>query len=42
LVGIAMEIGERMLSRPDMKPEEAAKFATTLALHGFHALPVKG
>jgi AcrR family transcriptional regulator len=42
LVGIAMEIGERMLSRPDMKPEEAARFATTLALNGFHALPVKG
>jgi AcrR family transcriptional regulator len=39
LVGIAMEIGERMLARPEMDPQAAANFATTMAMHGFHALP---
>jgi len=41
LVGIAMEIGERMLSRADMRPGEAAHFATAIALQGLRALPLK-
>lgn len=41
VVGIAMEIGDRMSVREDIDPKTAADFATTLVLHGFHALPVK-
>lgn len=41
VVGIAMEIGDRMIKRPELDAKEAADFATTLVLHGFHALPVK-
>jgi AcrR family transcriptional regulator len=41
VVGIAMEIGDRMIMRAEIEPKIAADFATTLVLHGFHALPVK-
>tara|TARA_R110002110_G_scaffold165930_12_gene366343 strand:+ start:3123 stop:3791 length:669 start_codon:yes stop_codon:yes gene_type:complete len=39
LVGIAMEIGDRMLARPEMDAEQASAFATALVLGGLHALP---
>ena len=42
LVGIAMEIGDRMLRRPAMDADAAAAFATQLVLSGFRALPHKG
>ena len=42
LVGIAMEIGDRMLRRPAMDADAAATFATQLVLNGFRALPHKG
>ena len=42
VVGIAMEIGDRMLRRPDMDPDHASAFATALVLNGFRALPHKG
>lgn len=38
VVGIAMEIGDRMLSRAEPDPKEAAQFATTLVLQGYKAL----
>lgn len=41
VVGIAMEIGDRMIMRAEIDPQTAADFATTLVLHGFHALPMK-
>ena len=42
VVGIAMEIGDRMLRRPEMDPDHASAFATALVLSGFRALPHKG
>ncbi|MBC7101935.1 MAG: TetR/AcrR family transcriptional regulator [Parvibaculum sp.] len=42
VVGIAMEIGDRMLRRPEMDPDEASSFATALVLGGFRALPHTG
>jgi len=42
VVGIAMEIGDRMLRRPEMDPDHASAFATALVLNGFRALPHKG
>ena len=42
LIGGALEIGERMLSRSVRRPEEAADFATAFTLQGLRALPVKG
>lgn len=42
VVGIAMEMGDRMLLRPDVDVEEAAAFATALVLGGVRALPHKG
>ena len=42
VVGIAMEIGDRMLRRPEMDPDEASAFATALVLGGFRALPHTG
>ena len=42
VVGIAMEIGDRMLRRPEMDPDEASTFATELVLGGFRALPHRG
>lgn len=42
VVGIAMEMGDRMLQRPDVDVEEAAAFATALVLGGVRALPHKG
>lgn len=42
VVGIAMEIGDRMLRRPEMDPDEASAFATELVLGGFRALPHRG
>jgi len=42
VVGIAMEIGDRMLRRPEMDPDEASAFATALVLSGFRALPHRG
>jgi AcrR family transcriptional regulator len=41
LCGIAMEVGERMLARSNRNPKEAAEFAVAMAMHGFHALPIK-
>ncbi len=41
LVGIAMEIGDRMLRRPDMDATVASTFATQLVLNGFRALPAR-
>lgn len=42
VVGIAMEVGDRMLRRPEMDPEHAAAFSTALVLAGVRALPAKG
>jgi len=42
VVGMAMEIGDRMLRRPEMDAEAASTFATQLVLSGFRALPHKG
>ncbi|MGB5092485.1 MAG: TetR/AcrR family transcriptional regulator [Parvibaculum sp.] len=41
VVGIAMEIGDRMLARPNPDPQIAATFATTLVLQGYKSLPPK-
>jgi AcrR family transcriptional regulator len=41
VVGIAMEIGDRMILRAEVEPKIAADFATTLVLRGFSALPLK-
>ncbi len=41
VVGIAMEMGDRMLLRQDVDEEEAAAFATALVLGGVRALPHK-
>lgn len=41
VVGIAMELGDRMLRRPKMDSEEASTFATELVLGGIRALPHK-
>lgn len=41
LVGIAMEIGDRMILREQVDARTAAEFATTLVLKGFHGLPMK-
>ncbi len=41
VVGIAMEIGDRMILRAQVEPKAAADFATTLVLKGFEALPLK-
>lgn len=41
VVGIAMEIGDRMILRSELEPKVAADFATTLVLKGFSALPLK-
>lgn len=42
VVGVAMEVGDRMLRRPEMDPEHAAAFSTALVLAGVRALPPKG
>lgn len=42
VVGIAMEMGDRMLLRPEIDAEEASAFATALVLGGVRALPHKG
>ena len=42
VVGIAMEMGDRMILREKIDPEAAAEFATALVLGGFHKLPVTG
>lgn len=39
VVGIAMEMGDRMLRRPEMDADQASAFATALVLGGFRALP---
>jgi AcrR family transcriptional regulator len=39
VVGIAMEMGDRMLTRPELEPDAASAFATALVLGGFRALP---
>ena len=41
VVGIAMEIGDRMLARPNPDPVQAAAFATTLVIQGYKALEPK-
>jgi AcrR family transcriptional regulator len=41
VVGIATEIGDRMILRQNAEPKVAAAFATTLVLKGFEALPIK-
>jgi AcrR family transcriptional regulator len=41
VVGIAMEIGDRMVLRTGIDPHDAAEFATALVLKGFRGLPVK-
>lgn len=41
VVGIATEIGDRMILRQNAEPKVAAEFATTLVLKGFEALPIK-
>lgn len=41
VVGIAMEIGDRMLARDNPDPQVAATFATTLVLQGYKALQPK-
>ena len=41
VVGIAMEMGDRMLLRPEADMEDAADFATALVLGGVRALPHK-
>jgi AcrR family transcriptional regulator len=41
VVGIATEIGDRMVLRETLDPKGAAAFATTLVLQGFKALPLK-
>ena len=41
VVGLAMEIGDRMLLRGDADPDEAAEFATALVLAGYKGLPVE-
>ncbi|HCX69454.1 MAG TPA: TetR/AcrR family transcriptional regulator, partial [Rhodobiaceae bacterium] len=41
VVGIAMELGDRMLRRPEMNAGEASAFATALVLGGLGALPHK-
>ena len=40
VVGIATEIGDRMILRDNIKPRQAAEFATSLVLKGFTGLPV--
>lgn len=40
VVGIATEIGDRMILRDNIKPKEAAEFATSLVLKGFTGLPL--
>ena len=42
VVGIAMEMGDRMLLRPEIDAEQASAFATALVLGGVRALPHKG
>lgn len=42
VVGLAMEMGDRMLRRPEMDAEHASTFATALVLGGFRALPHAG
>lgn len=41
VVGIATEIGDRMILRDTIDPKTAAQFATSLVLKGFEALPLK-
>ena len=41
VVGVATEIGDRMLMRPDVNAHEAADFATKLLLAGYKGLPQK-
>jgi len=40
LVGIATEIGDRMILRENVDPGQAAAFATSLVLKGFTGLPL--
>lgn len=42
VVGLAMEMGDRMIARDNVDPAAAAEFATALVLGGFHNLPVTG
>ncbi len=39
MVGVAFEVGERMLKRDPIEPKKAAAFATSLFLGGIRALP---
>jgi AcrR family transcriptional regulator len=39
IVGVAFEVGERMLLRDDIDPPAAAAFATALFMGGVHTLP---
>jgi len=41
LIGVAFEVGDRMLCRAVPDPQEAARFATALTLSGIKALPLK-
>lgn len=41
VVGIAIELGDRMFMRPDPDADEAAAFATAMVLRGYKALPLK-
>ena len=40
-VGIATEIGDRMIMRPTASADEAAEFAANLFMNGLSALPRK-
>lgn len=41
LIGVAFEVGDRMLCRSRPDPRAAARFATTLILSGIKSLPLK-
>ena len=41
VVGVATEIGDRMILCDKLEPKVAAEFATSLILKGFEALPLK-
>ncbi len=41
LIGVAFEVGDRLLRRQSPDPREAARFATALTLGGVKALPLK-
>jgi len=41
MVGTAFEVGDEMLRRDPVDPENAARFATALFMGGIHALPAR-